>query len=93
MLSRCANPECGTPFRYLNQGLMFVAEWANSGDTCELTAGPVAKPWGRQEMFWLCDRCRRTLTLSMRGSEVVAVPRLKVRPAGERPLRELRIWG
>jgi len=93
MLSKCSNPGCGTRFRYLNEGQIFVAEWANAGDTCELTAGPAAKPWGRREMFWLCDNCRRTLTLSVRGSEVIAVPRVKGRPAGERLLREMRIWG
>ena len=95
MLSRCANPECGTSFRYLKEGRMFVAEWANTGDTCELSdlSGPLNHRWGRREMFWLCDACSRTLTLMVKGSSVVVVPRTKVAPSGERPLRELRFGG
>lgn len=95
MLSRCANPGCGKPFRYLNEGQMFVAEWANTGDTCELSdpAASLHKQWGRREMFWLCDSCSRTLTLMVKGSEVVTMPRTKVPPPGEHRLRELRFWG
>ena len=95
MLSKCANPGCGTPFRYLREGQMFVAEWANEGDTCELVdpAGARNKRWGRREMFWLCNSCSRTLTLTVKGSDVVAAPRAKKTPAGEHPLRELRFWG
>jgi len=95
MLSGCANPGCGTPFRYLNEGQMFVVEWANTGDKCELVdpAGQANKRWGRREMFWLCNTCRRTLTLAVQGSGVIAVPRSNKQPAGEHPLRELRFWG
>jgi len=92
MLSRCANPGCGKPFRYLKEGLMFVAEWANAGESCELSDFASNEQWGRREMFWLCDECSRTLTLTVKGSEVVAIPRAKV-PGGEHLLREVRFWG
>ncbi|HUN88473.1 MAG TPA: hypothetical protein VMU28_06760 [Terriglobales bacterium] len=93
MLSRCANPECKAPFRYLKEGQMFVAEWANPGDTCDLTdTMGSSERWARREMFWLCNTCSRTLTLTVKGSDVIAVPRAKV-PRGERLLRELRISG
>lgn len=93
MLSRCANPACGKPFRYLKEGQMFVAEWANAGDSCQLSDQASNERRGRREMFWLCEDCSRTLTLTVKGSEVVAIPRAKVALSGEHLLRELRFWG
>ncbi len=93
MLSRCANPACGAPFRYLNQGMVYLAEWANEGDACELAdpAGPLNKRWGRREMYWLCSTCNRTLTLIANGGQVVARPRDQVLGNDDRLLRPLKI--
>lgn len=94
MLSKCANPGCGAPFRYLNEGTVYVGEWCQDGDVCGLTesAHLSGKRWSRLEMFWLCTACNRTLTLTVKGNEVVAIPRAKLL-TGDRPLRELRISG
>ena len=32
MLSKCANPGCGAPFRYLNEGKVYVADYFDEGD-------------------------------------------------------------
>ena len=95
MLSKCANPGCGAPFRYLNEGKVYVAEWCNEGDVCVLTesAQAAGKRWNRLEMFWLCGNCDRSLTLTARANEVVAIPRTQLLAQGSRPLRELRISG
>ena len=95
MLSRCANPECGAPFRYLREGTVYLAEWPNKGDACELTdfAGPWDHPRGRREMFWLCGACNRSLTLLADGNNVVTAPREQVLENDDRLLRPLKIAG
>jgi len=95
MLSKCANPGCGAPFRYLNEGTVYVAEWCEEGDVCVLTdsAHVAGKRWTRLEMFWLCSPCNRSVTLTVKANEVVAVSRALVLAQGRRPLRELRISG
>ena len=55
MLSKCANPLCFVPFRYLHEGRIF---------NIELGAPPVdpeEPPILRIEHFWLCARCVQTL--------------------------------
>ena len=93
MLSKCANPNCGVPFRYLKEGTVYIAEWANEGDACELaeSAVPLNKGWGRREMFWLCSNCNRSLTLITKGREVVTTTREQVLGNDERLLRPLKI--
>jgi len=95
MLSKCANPGCGAPFRYLNEGMVYVAEWCEDGDVCVLTASAESsgKRWSRLEMFWLCSACNRNVTLTVKGNAVVAMPRTQLLAQGNRPLRELRISG
>jgi hypothetical protein len=95
MLSKCANPGCGVPFRYLNEGTVYVAEWCQDGEVCVLAeAAPGSgRRWNRLEMFWLCGPCNRRVTLTVKGNEVVAMPRAELLALGERPLRELRISG
>ena len=93
MLSKCANPDCGARFRYLKEGTVYIAEWPNEGDTCELTssAGPLHVRWERREMFWLCSDCNRKLTLIAEGTQVIAKPRAKISAPGDRVLRALKI--
>jgi hypothetical protein len=93
MLSKCANPNCGVPFRYLKEGTVFIAEWANAGDACELTdpARALTKRWGHREMFWLCTNCSDSLTLITKGRQVVAAPREQILKNDERLLRPLKI--
>lgn len=42
MVSKCANPECNTKFTYFGTGELLVK---------------TSRATGRQELFWLCQRC------------------------------------
>jgi hypothetical protein len=65
MLNQCANPGCGTRFRRLQDGKLFLVE-VKVGE---------AKPCRRLEHYWLCDPCAAVLTLSFEQERgVVAVP-------------------
>jgi hypothetical protein len=77
MISKCANPDCGAPFRYLREGKLFRVEL----DTLENppVPGDLDRPWHRVEHFWLCGRCAGELTLvcdKERG--IMAVPLAKM---------------
>ncbi|HVP42401.1 MAG TPA: hypothetical protein VMS96_03160 [Terriglobales bacterium] len=76
MIAKCANPECGAPFRYLREGRLFQVDQDPAGHRL---VGPflIAEtgPPHRLEHFWLCGACCRRLTLAIdpqRG--VVPVP-------------------
>lgn len=93
MLAKCANPECGARFRYLNEGTVYLAEWPNEGDTCELSDsdGLVNHRVGRREMFWLCSTCNRQLTLIADGDRAIVALRDEVRENDDRLLRPMKI--
>jgi len=73
MISKCANPECSAPFRYLRDGKLFRV------DLDQLASLPTAhsdsEKWHRLEHFWLCGRCAATMTLvAEKGRGVLALP-------------------
>jgi len=94
MLSKCANSQCGAPFRNLKEGRVYVAEYYDEGDVCMLAGAPHAagKRTSRHEMFWLCGACDRAFVLTAKGNAVVPVARGKL-GQGEYPLREVRLAG
>lgn len=73
MISKCANPECETPFRSMRTGRLIRVE-----------GRPAPQPQGnepefdqtmprRTEFFWLCDGCSsRGLVLQKDGR--IAIP-------------------
>ena len=66
MLTKCSNPSCSAPFRYLEEGRLFLLE-----------SDPALRPRNsnRAEYFWLCHGCSYTMTLRLGKSDrVVAVP-------------------
>lgn len=66
MLSKCSNPTCSTPFRYLHEGRLFLLEYDSEHS---------ASTSSRGEYFWLCERCSSVMTLRLGEDEtVVAVP-------------------
>ena len=68
MLSKCVNPVCSTPFRYLEEGRLFRLE----------SDRPLGLPNGqRSEYFWLCSRCSRTMTVRLDEASGVVVARYK----------------
>jgi hypothetical protein len=65
MVSKCANPECSTPFQYFRSGKLFQVETDEIGVVHP--AGPylvTGKRSHRVEHFWLCGPCSAILTLT-----------------------------
>jgi hypothetical protein len=75
------------------QGKVYVVEWANPGDACDIRdpVGALNQCRARREFFWLCKECSRTMTLAVNGSQVVAVSRDKAVSDDVALIRELRI--
>ena len=61
MVGRCANPECGIPFRYYRDGKLF--RFALSAPSTALRVRPEAATCRRIEDFWLCGACASKMTL------------------------------
>ena len=71
MLSKCANPACSKPFRYLRDGKVFEID---STKESQLASGDT-KPVRRVEFFWLCGECSAELTLvNDQEKGVITVP-------------------
>jgi len=85
MVSKCANPECSTPFLYFRHGRLFRVEVQPSrerGESLEADLS-VRKPERRIEFFWLCEECAATMTLNAeKGIGVALRPRARVRAPG-----------
>ena len=70
MISKCANPNCGTPFRYYRDGKLFHIEVANPVDV----EGKQAKKASHKvENFWLCGECSSNFTLAVECQKGVVV--------------------
>ncbi len=79
MLSKCANPSCSAPFRYLHEGKMFQLDM-------EVMRGPEVRHQGRKlvskqkwsrkiEHYWLCNACASSQTLVFKkGDGITVVP-------------------
>lgn len=65
MVSKCANPACGVPFRYLHTGQLFRVETAAGFERRRSMGRDAAdaKPLRRLEFFWLCENCARGMTV------------------------------
>lgn len=76
MIAKCANPECGAPFRYLREGRLFQVDRDPAG---RRTVGPFLISEGglphHLEHFWLCGGCALRMTLAIDAERgVVTVP-------------------
>jgi len=70
MVSKCANPECATPFRSLRTGRLIRVEnrQATTEVRTHLEFGE-RLPASHAEFFWLCDECSsRGLVFQKDGS-------------------------
>ncbi len=94
MLSKCANPICGVPFRNMKDGRVYVAEYYDEGDVCLLAGAPhvAGKRSSRHEMYWLCGTCDRAMVLAVRENKVVTIRRAQV-VENDHLLREIRLAG
>jgi len=64
MVSKCANPGCEAPFRYLHKGKLFRLDKESGYKRRRLLGDePAKKPMRRVEFYWLCDVCAKTMTL------------------------------
>lgn len=69
MLAKCANPTCFAPFRYLHEGRLFVLDCLDGRCRNERLEAHGLR------YFWLCDTCRRSMTVVARkGREAEVVP-------------------
>jgi len=71
MLSKCANPVCFTPFRYLREGKLFEFDSQRESESVQGSKRAAR----RVEFFWLCGECSTRLTV-IRDAQlgVVTVP-------------------
>lgn len=67
MLSRCLNPPCGAPFRYLHEGRIFNIE-----RVVALPGNP--EPQHLVEHYWLCGICSMSLKVVVENGCVTAQP-------------------
>ncbi len=76
MLSKCANPDCNTPFHYLREGRLYQIDTASDGERDGAAPSPAEpKRAHKVEFFWLCGQCAQSMTLTyQRGKGVVAAP-------------------
>jgi hypothetical protein len=70
MLSKCANPNCSTPFHYLRDGKLF--RWDGIG-IAHHPVKPAPKPNRKVEFFWLCGECASYLTVVFQQGTGVTV--------------------
>jgi hypothetical protein len=77
MLSRCANPGCGKPFRYLHEGRIFNLPVPADTSTQTARQRPLTIVH-----FWLCARCCTTLKVVLERGEPVIMPLHPELPAG-----------
>ena len=76
MISKCASPSCGAPFRYLREGKLFQLY---TGPDPGPSSGPGQKTARQMEYFWLCGRCAATLRLEFEKKIGAVIVRLVAR--------------
>lgn len=75
MLSKCANPTCGSTFHYFREGKLYQFEINLSTEDDLNPQQGVRKPVRKVEHFWLCGRCAASMSLALEGQrKVVVVP-------------------
>ena len=68
MLSKCLNPLCSTPFRYLHEGRIFNLDTVSpSPDGHGMRAHHV-------EHFWLCSSCMQRLQVVIEDGHIFTRP-------------------
>jgi hypothetical protein len=73
MLSKCANPDCSTTFRYLNEGKLYLIDPKAALIRHGVRAVKYAS--SSHEYFWLCSSCCRHMMIQIDGHLEVKVAR------------------
>ena len=63
MMSKCANPDCTSLFRYLREGKLFQVPAELSTKSSDLVPTVGTRPPARDEFFWLCGACSKEFTI------------------------------
>jgi hypothetical protein len=74
MLSKCANPACSTPFRYLSEGKLYLID--SKAGSLRQGARAESKSTGKSgiyEYFWLCSSCSLDMTIEIDSKFKVSV--------------------
>ena len=80
MIQKCANPECGSEFRYSNRGRLFPFEIRHPKAPCRDVPSAICsmKPSHATILFWLCENCAPRFTVRFTpetGLSIAAFPR------------------
>ena len=80
MVSKCANPDCSTPFLYFHRGKLFRLETDGRPDRRREMGDDTSmkKCMRRIEFYWLCEDCAEKMTLAFDKSTGVSVRRQTV---------------
>jgi hypothetical protein len=73
MVSKCANPRCGTDFKYFRDGRIYEFAVGGQGACNTLTEAPAKG--ARRELFWLCQDCAQSLTLECTDGKIQVIGR------------------
>jgi hypothetical protein len=73
MVSKCANPSCGTDFKYFSEGRIYEFAVADEG-VCRPAAEAPARG-AKRELFWLCKDCAQQFTLVCADRKIKVVGR------------------
>ncbi len=76
MVSKCANPACMAPFRYLHEGRIFT-----------VPAEPRAGTAPVVERYWLCSTCCDSMTLVLQRGKVLLRALAEVPEPEMKPVR------
>ncbi len=82
MVSKCANPACMAPFRYLHEGRIFTVRAGASEGHADV-ADPIL------ERYWLCSRCSDRMTLVLQRGKVLLRALAAIPEAGLKPVRSV----
>lgn len=80
MVSKCANPACMAPFRYLHEGRIFTVH-ANPAEHRPDGADP------KVERYWLCSTCSDSMTLVLQSGKVLLRALAGIPEADLKPVR------
>lgn len=76
MVSKCANPNCRTPFLHFREGALFLIETNhNSESPAGIEDSRIRKGLRKLENFWLCASCSSSLVVRNIRGKVEVVPR------------------
>lgn len=91
MVAKCANPVCGTPFRYFRGGRLFLIDGSRAN---VLGEEPIHRKARTPEYFWLCEQCCSTMAIDLDNNGRASVYRISnILRSGPQQKIGLRIGG